>query len=162
MMPRAKLLVYMVVNGEFVYDEQVIHFEENLLNAVSYSLHEYQDQIFYNVILQVQIEAPIRAPPGQDIDIGISTKPYSYVGLMVVDQNAAALRSGKFNNETLNSSTNLIHNVSPSGNDLTHDRLMDALQSYELSDVNTPVGSPGKESGVITMSNTDYFVEKGK
>lgn len=39
---------------------------------------------------------------------------------------------------------------------------MDALQSYELSDVNTPVGSPGKESGVITMSNTDYFVEKGK
>lgn len=35
MMPRAKLLVYMVVNGEFVYDEQVIHFEENLLNAVS-------------------------------------------------------------------------------------------------------------------------------
>lgn len=37
---------------------------------------------------------------------------------------------------------------------------MDALRSYELSDVNTPVGSPGKESGVITMSNTDYFVEK--
>ncbi|KAH8411964.1 hypothetical protein KR222_003896, partial [Zaprionus bogoriensis] len=120
MMPRAKLLLYTVVNGEFVYDEQVIHFEENLLNAV-------------------QIEAPIRAPPGQDIDIGISTKPYSYVGLMVVDQNAAALRSG---------------------HDITHDRLMDALHSYELSDVNTPVGSPGKESGVITMSNTDYFVEK--
>jgi len=34
MMPRAKLLVYTVVNGEFVYDEQVIQFEENLLNAV--------------------------------------------------------------------------------------------------------------------------------
>ncbi|EDW65046.2 thioester-containing protein 1 allele R1 [Drosophila virilis] len=120
MMPRAKLLVYMIVNGEFVYDEQIIQFEENLLNAV-------------------QIEAPIRAPPGQDIDIGISTKPYSYVGLMVVDQNAATLRSG---------------------HDLTHERLMDALYAYELSDVNTPVGSPGKESGVITMSNTDYFVEK--
>ncbi|XP_062137544.1 thioester-containing protein 1 allele R1 [Drosophila sulfurigaster albostrigata] len=120
MMPRAKLLVYMVVNGEFVYDEQVIRFEENLLNAV-------------------QIEAPIRAPPGQDIDIGISTKPYSYVGLMVVDQNMAAMHRG---------------------NDLTHERLMDALHAYELSDVNTPVGSPGKESGVITMSNTDYFVEK--
>ncbi|XP_017097884.3 thioester-containing protein 1 allele R1 [Drosophila bipectinata] len=120
MMPRAKLLVYTVINGEFVYDEQVIQFEENLLNAV-------------------QIEAPIRAPPGQDIDIGISTKPYSYVGLMLVDQNAAALRSG---------------------NDLTHKRLMDALRSYELSDVNTPMGSPGKESGVITMSNTDYFIEK--
>ncbi|EDW28614.1 GL19279 [Drosophila persimilis] len=120
MMPRAKMLVYMVVNGEFVYDEQVIQFEENLLNAV-------------------QIEAPIRAPPGQDIDIGISTKPYSYVGLMLVDQNAAALGTG---------------------NDLTHRRLMDALKAYELSDVNTPVGSPGKESGVITMSNTDYFIEK--
>jgi len=38
---------------------------------------------------------------------------------------------------------------------------MDALHAYELSDVNTPVGSPGKESGVITMSNTDYFIEKG-
>ncbi|XP_044316037.1 CD109 antigen [Drosophila rhopaloa] len=120
MMPRAKLLVYTVVNGEFVYDEQVIQFEENLLNAV-------------------QVEAPIRAPPGQDIDIGISTKPYSYVGLMLVDQNANALRSG---------------------HDLTHQRLMDALRSYELSDVNTPTGSPGKESGVITMSNTDYFIEK--
>ncbi|KAM8717184.1 hypothetical protein ACLKA7_003967 [Drosophila subpalustris] len=120
MMPRAKLLVYMVVNGEFVYDEQIIRFEENLLNAV-------------------QIEAPIRAPPGQDIDIGISTKPYSYVGLMVVDQNSPGLRNA---------------------NDLTHDRLMDALNAFELSDVNTPVGSPGKESGVITMSNTDYFVEK--
>lgn len=47
------------------------------------------------------------------------------------------------------------------GNDLTHDRLMDALYDYELNDVNTPVGSPGKESGVIIMSNTDYFVEKG-
>ena len=35
MMPRAKLLLYMVVNGEFVYDEQVIEFEENLLNKVS-------------------------------------------------------------------------------------------------------------------------------
>ncbi|KAH8333630.1 hypothetical protein KR059_001594, partial [Drosophila kikkawai] len=120
MMPRAKLLVYTVINGEFVYDEQIIQLQENLLNAV-------------------QIEAPIRAPPGQDIDIGISSKPYSYVGLMMVDQNAASLRSG---------------------HDLTHQRLMDALRSYELSDVNSPVGSPGKESGVITMSNTDYFVEK--
>jgi len=34
MMPRAKLLVYTVIDGEFVYDEQVIQFEENLLNAV--------------------------------------------------------------------------------------------------------------------------------
>ncbi|KMY88827.1 CD109 antigen [Drosophila simulans] len=120
MMPRAKLLVYTVVDGEFVYDEQVIQLDENLLNAV-------------------QVDAPIRAPPGQDIDIGISTKPYSYVGLMLVDQNANELRSG---------------------HDLTHKRLMDALRSYELSDVNTPMGSPGKESGVITMSNTNYFIEK--
>lgn len=35
MMPRAKLLIYMVVNGEFVYDEQIIEFEENLLNKVT-------------------------------------------------------------------------------------------------------------------------------
>lgn len=34
MMPRAKLLVYTVINGEFVYDEQVIQLQENLLNAV--------------------------------------------------------------------------------------------------------------------------------
>lgn len=112
--------------------------------------------------LQVQIEAPIRAPPGQDIDIGLSTKPYSYVGLMVVDQNAASLGSGKPSLESAHFSIELTHHLFFQGNDLTHDRLMDALQSYELSDVNTPVGSPGKESGVITMSNTDYFVEKGK
>lgn len=109
----------------------------------------------------MQIEAPFRAPPGQDIDISISTKPYSYVGLMVVDQNAAALRSGKF--ESLKF---LLHTSSPisyhSGHDLTHERLMDALYAYELSDVNTPVGSPGKESGVIIMSNTDYIVDRGK
>lgn len=50
---------------------------------------ELEVQLLNEITLQVQIEAPIRAPPGQDIDIGLSTKPYSYVGLMVVDQNAA-------------------------------------------------------------------------
>lgn len=35
MMPRAKLLLYIVVNGEFVYDEQVIEFEHTLINNVS-------------------------------------------------------------------------------------------------------------------------------
>lgn len=76
MMPRAKLLVYLVINGEFVYDEQVIEFEENLLN-------------------NVQIEAPLRVPPGQDIDITVTSKPYNYIGLMVVDQNAINIRKGR-------------------------------------------------------------------
>ncbi|KAI8125140.1 CD109 antigen [Lucilia cuprina] len=120
MMPRAKLLVYMVINGEFVYDEQIIELEENLLN-------------------NVQLEAPLRAPPGQDIDITISSKPYNYIGLMVVDQNALNIRKG---------------------NDLSTSNLMRALNQYELHDYNTPIGSPGKESGVITMSNTDFIIEK--
>ncbi|XP_030383417.1 CD109 antigen isoform X2 [Scaptodrosophila lebanonensis] len=119
MMPRAKLFVYMEVNGELIYDEEIIQFEETLLNSV-------------------QVEAPVRAPPGQNIDITISTKPYSYVGLIAVDQNADARV----------------------GNDLTHKRLMSALKAYELNDINTPIGSPGKESGVITMSNTDFIIEK--
>lgn len=38
MLPRAKLLIYMVVNGEFIYDEQVIEFEHTLLNNVSKKL----------------------------------------------------------------------------------------------------------------------------
>lgn len=38
---------------------------------------------------------------------------------------------------------------------------MNALSQYELNDINTPIGSPGKESGVITMSNTDFIIEKG-
>ncbi|XP_067624065.1 thioester-containing protein 1 allele R1 isoform X2 [Eurosta solidaginis] len=120
MMPRAKLLLYMVVNGEFVYDEQVIEFEHTLIN-------------------NVQVEAPLKAPPGQDIDITITTKPYSYVGLMLVDQNAANIRKG---------------------NDLSYAGLMDALKSYELHDINTERGSPGKESGFITMSNADVIIEK--
>lgn len=37
---------------------------------------------------------------------------------------------------------------------------MRALNQYELHDFNTPIGSPGKESGVITMSNTDFIIEK--
>lgn len=39
---------------------------------------------------------------------------------------------------------------------------MAALNTYELRDVNTQRGSPGKESGVITMSNADFIIEKGK
>ncbi|XP_053957332.1 thioester-containing protein 1 allele R1 [Anastrepha ludens] len=120
MMPRAKLLLYMVVNGEFVYDEQVIEFEHTLIN-------------------NIQVEAPLKAPPGQDIDITITTKPYSYVGLMLVDQNAANIRKG---------------------NDLSYSGLMEALNAYELRDINTQRGSPGKESGVITMTNADFIIEK--
>ncbi|XP_037958206.1 CD109 antigen [Teleopsis dalmanni] len=120
MMPRAKLLIHSVVNGEFVYDEQVIELEENLQSMI-------------------QIDAPIKAPPGQDIDITLTTKPYAYVGLMVIDQNALNIRSG---------------------NDITYDRIMNALHDFELSDINTPIGTPGKESGVITMSNADVIVEK--
>lgn len=36
---------------------------------------------------------------------------------------------------------------------------MRALNQYELKDINTPIGSPGKESGVVTMSNTDFIIE---
>lgn len=77
MMPRAKLLVYVVINGELIYDEQIIELEQSLLNSV-------------------QIEAPLKAPPGQDIDIAISAKPYNYIGLMVVDQNAINIRKGLY------------------------------------------------------------------
>lgn len=76
MVPRATLLVYVVINGEMVYDEQVIDFEQNLLN-------------------NILVEAPLRAPPGQDIDITISSKPFNYIGLMVVDQKALNIRKGK-------------------------------------------------------------------
>lgn len=51
MMPRAKLLVYTVINGEFVYDEQVIQFEENLLNAVGDYTIFSKNYLNYNIFL---------------------------------------------------------------------------------------------------------------
>ncbi|XP_055853354.1 thioester-containing protein 1 allele R1 [Episyrphus balteatus] len=118
MVPKAKLLVYMVVDGELIYDEQTIEFGQDLVNFV-------------------KIEAPYKAPPGQDIDITITTKPHSYIGLMAVDQNALNIRMG---------------------NDLTNNGVMSALEKYDLTDMRSTIGSPGKQSGVITMSNTHYVI----
>ncbi|KAL9927450.1 thioester-containing protein 3 [Glossina fuscipes fuscipes] len=117
MMPRAKLLIYTVINGELVYDELDVELEESLLN-------------------NVRIEVPSTASPGQDIDISIAAKPYNYIGLMIVDQNAINLREGS---------------------DLSVKSLMRALNDYELSDVNTPISTPGKLSGVITLTNADFW-----
>uniref|UniRef100_A0A1A9W1S3 TEP1-F n=1 Tax=Glossina brevipalpis TaxID=37001 RepID=A0A1A9W1S3_9MUSC len=117
MMPRAKLLIYTVINGELVYDEQDVELEQNLLN-------------------NVQLTTASNVPPGQDIDISITAKPYNYIGLMVVDENAINLRRGS---------------------DLSIENLMTALNDYELNDVNTPINTPGKLSGVITLTNADFW-----
>lgn len=65
MMPRAKLLVYMVVNGEFVYDEQVIHFEENLLNAVSYNQKNIRFGYYIELLYRYKLRHPSELPQGR-------------------------------------------------------------------------------------------------
>lgn len=76
MVPRAKLFVYYVDNGDFVFDEETIMLGEDLGNFV-------------------RIDAPSKTTPDQDVDITITTKPNSYVGLMAIDQNSLSLKTGK-------------------------------------------------------------------
>lgn len=45
--------------------------------------------------MQVQLDlSTMQASPGQDIDITISSKPNSYIGLLGVDQSVLLLRKG--------------------------------------------------------------------
>ena len=76
MVPKAKLLVYFIgKNGKMIFDEQVINFDNELSNFL-------------------RLEVPTQSAPGQEVDITITTKPLSYIGLMAVDQNAVNLRMG--------------------------------------------------------------------
>lgn len=117
MMPVARILLYMVVDGEFIFDELEINFGTDLANFV-------------------KLDGTSRSSPLNEVDITITAKPYSYLGLMAVDKNSADLRSG---------------------NDFSVDLISKELAKYDLDDVNSEIHTPGKENGVLTLTNSAYF-----
>lgn len=77
MMPKAELIIYYLKDGEIVSEKKELQFDAQLPNAIEVSLAE-------------------TAKPGEDIDITISTRPNSYVGLLGVDQSVVILKSGMY------------------------------------------------------------------
>lgn len=77
MVPKARLVVYYFKDGEIVSDHLDIDFGDDLQNFVKLEL------------------SALQAKPGQDIDITVSTRPNSYVGLLGVDQSVLLLKKGK-------------------------------------------------------------------
>lgn len=120
MMPLARVLVYMVVDGEFIFDELEINFGTDLANFV-------------------KLDGTSRSSPMNEVDITITAKPYSYLGLMAVDKYAVDLRSG---------------------NDFSVDLISKELAKYDLNDVNSEINTPGKENGVLTLTNSAYFAAR--
>ncbi|XP_055375533.1 thioester-containing protein 1 allele R1 [Condylostylus longicornis] len=122
MVPKANLIVsYVDSTGELIFDEQVIDFGDDLWNFV-------------------HIEAPEKSSPGQEVDITITTKPYSYIMLTAVDQSAVDIRCCE--------------------NDITKDMINDELSKYDADTEMTNRGSPGHDSGLIILTNSDYFAIK--
>lgn len=75
MMPKAELIIYYLKDGEIVSEKKELQFDAQLPN-------------------NIKIEMVETAKPGEDIDITISTRPNSYVGLLGVDQSVVILKSG--------------------------------------------------------------------
>ncbi|KAJ6646228.1 CD109 antigen, partial [Pseudolycoriella hygida] len=76
MVPKAQLIVYYMKEGEIISDTIDMEFGEELHNFV-----------------KVETSAS-QAKPGQNIDITVSTKPGSFVGLLGVDQSVILLKDG--------------------------------------------------------------------
>lgn len=76
MVPKAQLIIYYIKDGEIVSEKKELVFESELHNKISVKTKE-------------------TAKPGEDIEISISTRPNSYVGLLGVDQSVLLLKSGE-------------------------------------------------------------------
>lgn len=109
MVPKAKVLVYFIGStGEIISDKIEINFAAVFQNPVKIDLSR------------------TRSKPGQDIDITVSTKPNSFVGLLGVDQSVLLLKSG---------------------NDFDKEKIFDALKEYEQqSHIHRPWLIRGKRS----------------
>ncbi|XP_053958136.1 murinoglobulin-1-like [Anastrepha ludens] len=87
---------------------------------------------------QIDITAPTEVKPGETVPLHIKTVPHSFVGLTAVDQSVLLLGGS---------------------NDITSDEFRWRIGGYDTS---TPWqgGSsyyPGESSGVVTLTNADYF-----
>lgn len=76
MVPKAQVLVYYVLGDEIISDNLEIEFGDDLQNFVRLELSNQ------------------KATPSQDIDITITSKPNSYIGLLGIDQSVLLLRDG--------------------------------------------------------------------
>lgn len=76
MVPKAQVLVYYILDDEVISDNLEIEFGDDLQNFVRLELSNQ------------------KTSPGQDIDITITSKPNSYVGLLGIDQSVLLLRDG--------------------------------------------------------------------
>lgn len=80
MAPTARLLVY--------------HFKDNEIQSTHTDITLRED---LNNFIKVKVSS-LKAKPGSSVDIDVSTKPHSYVGLLGVDQSVLLLKA----NEELN------------------------------------------------------------
>ncbi|XP_054743838.1 thioester-containing protein 1 allele R1 isoform X8 [Anastrepha obliqua] len=90
----------------------------------------------------IDISIQPQAKPGDDVMLQVNTDPDSFVGLLGVDQSVLLLKSG---------------------NDISRDQIFNSLSNYDAS---TPWMQgygryPGRESGVVTMTNANYPYNEG-
>ncbi|XP_005179179.1 alpha-2-macroglobulin isoform X3 [Musca domestica] len=86
---------------------------------------------------KIEITAPEQAKPSEEVTLNIKADPDSFIGLMGVDQSVLLLKAG---------------------NDLDPKSIKSDLNSY---DTRTPYirgwgDYPGKESGLVTLTNANY------
>lgn len=98
MVPRAQLIVHYMKDDEIVSDRLEINFGNELQNEVNHIQFDQRTitYIFGEIFcVQVTIELSAqKATPGQDIDIIVSSKPNSFIGLLGVDQSVLLLKKG--------------------------------------------------------------------
>lgn len=89
-------------------------------------------------MFQINITAPEQVKPGENVSLKIKTAPNSFVGLTAVDQSVLLLRSN---------------------NDLRPHEFDWVLSSYTTTTPHQGGYSdyPGWSSGVVTLTNADYF-----
>lgn len=85
-----------------------------------------------------------QASPGQEVDITVISKPYSYVGLLGIDQNAIKLRS--------------------KANDLNRNRIFSELSKYEKNNLMPTENNYGTlnswEDFTVSEKNNNKFLFK--
>jgi len=97
MVPKASLIVYYIrSDGEIISDTLKMEFADELQNFVSFLFAKLKrDNLLTHTCLQIDLELSAdQAKPGEILNISVSTKPNSYVGLLGVDQSVLLLKKG--------------------------------------------------------------------
>jgi CD109 antigen len=96
MLPKANLIVfYITLGGEIVSDSQELEFGNELRNQVRKASRKLYFMKAHDLTFQIDISlSKEQVKPGENVEITISTKPNSLVGLLGVDQSVLVLKSG--------------------------------------------------------------------